>query len=115
MAYYPLPATLAADGTASISFSHNKVGLVWIVSQIGVQTTVVNPGSTVKIYLNGFFVSGSAVGSGDAASGPPAITLHSSDILRCDWTGGTAGTSALATIMYTEWVEGSMPRRWDVV
>lgn len=77
--------TVALDGTATVTISHQKTGIIWEVEQVAVVTAQVSSSTTASIFLNGNLVAPSAAltplptGQGTAAGGVPYLYLRATD------------------------------------
>ena len=103
-------AVTATGGSASVLISHNLSQMVRVVSQISVGSTPVRGGVTANIQYNGSQITSTAVGSGgDAASGPPSLTLYAGDLITVTWNGVLAGDTCTATSVYQETPIAQLP------
>jgi len=91
-----------AAGTAVITINDTPSGMQRIVAQWSNETSVFRVGSTCTVRRDGRFVTGSSLGSGDTAFGPPAIVLESVTVLTFTFGGLTAGDEAIATLFGVE-------------
>ncbi len=94
----PTQATIAADGTASVSFT-TPVGLGWVVTRIAVSSTSQFP-TDAFVDVNGIFQLGTGAGNGDSATGNP-MPVQEGSIVTVSWTGGQPGKVCTATLTYT--------------
>lgn len=97
-----------ANGTATVTVSGESVpsGIIYVVSQLSVETLPVRTTATATVRKNGRYLSSTAQGSASSAQGPPYISLSSHDILTITWTGMTLNDSCIATLLYNEHVWG---------
>jgi len=93
----PQNATVAADGTASITFSV-PVGGTWIITRMAVSSTSAFP-SQARVFVNGIFQLGTGAGNGDSATGNPIIAGQGVEI-TIEWTGAQPGSSCSGTLTY---------------
>lgn len=98
----------AASGTATVTISGESIptGMVWVVSQISIETLPTRVTASATIRKNGRYLTSSAQGSASSAQGPPYISLTSHDILTIAWTGMTLNDSCIATLLYNEHIWG---------
>lgn len=97
-----------ASGTATLTISGESIptGVVWVVSQISIETLPVRTTASATVRLNGRYISSSAQGSASSAQGPPYISLTSHDVLTIVWTGLTLNDSCIGTLLYNEHIWG---------
>lgn len=94
-----------ALGIATINVQHNKSGIIWVVSQISVESSPVRPAANVAVTRNGRPMTTTAVVPA-TASGQPFYRLNASDILTLTYRNLTSGDTAIATISYSETLWG---------
>lgn len=88
----------ASGGVGEITWQP-KSRQTWVVDQVSVKADTVGGSAACAIYKNSSFIT-PLVPQGDAAVGPPPITLQPNDKLRVRWTSGTANEPIEATIIY---------------
>lgn len=100
---FALSARAGAAGTARVTVAgFVPSGLVWVVSQIGVEAQSAKPTMSTIVRKNGRFLTSSASGLTASASGSPYIALKSPDQLTVDYAGLNPGDSVLLTLFYRE-------------
>jgi len=95
-------ATVAANGTATVTFAQYSPSLVWKVYQVSVGLNPITQGAQAFLTHDGQPVTSSAFGYSDAAAGDPPIYLRASETLTVQWTNAGVGGQATATIYYEE-------------
>lgn len=106
----------AANGAATLTLQPVPTGLEWIVSQTSVESIPARNGSSITIRKNGRYITSTPLSLGAAAaSGPPSIMLTSHDVLTLVFAGMTAGDTCIGTLLYTEYVVGTLPGSIQVV
>lgn len=95
-------ATANAAGTAVIRYADVPSGLVWVISQIGVEAITTTTLSTVVVRKNGRFVTSTNQGQSASAGGLPYVSLKAGDLYTLTWTGLNSGDTAIATLLYNE-------------
>lgn len=104
------PVIAKADGTCQAVVNDGPPkGLVWVIAQISIETTVFRAGATAVIRRDGRFVANSSLASSDTAYGPPPIMQNHNGAVTCDWAGLTVGDQAIMTIFYDEQDNGAKP------
>lgn len=101
MSDYVNQARADATGTAVVPIQHNRSGIVWVVSQIGVRSNPARPAGSVRIARNGQELMTSAILPA-TAGGYPFYQLTSMDILTVTVANLTAGDTAIVTASYQE-------------
>lgn len=91
-----------AAGTAVIRYADVPSGLVWVVSQIGVEAITTTTLSTVVIRKNGRFITSTNQGQSASAGGLPYVSLKAGDVYTLTWTGLNSGDTAIASLLYNE-------------
>lgn len=106
-----------ASGTAVVTISGESVptGIVYVISQLSVETLPVRTSATATVRKNGRYISSTAQGSASSAQGPPYISITSHDVLTITWTGMTLNDSCIATLLYNEHIWGQTPGNVAVV
>lgn len=97
-------ATVAASGIATVTFPDVSYDRIWLVEIVGVAGA--GAGSDASLYvgsvdnsnLRGYTASGNKAVADQASE----IFIPSSSRLIVQWTGGTSGNVAVATIEYDE-------------
>jgi hypothetical protein len=95
-------ATIAADGTATITVRPSGAG--WIVRQVSNElaagSAVSVPGEAVcEMRKNGAFIT-ALIAQGDAAVEPPAVQLQPADELTVEWANGSPGNVCSVFVIY---------------
>lgn len=96
-------ATADANGDATVTVRPSGTQ-PWRVDQVSVEMVrtdgaAVSGTATCLLRSNGGYVS-PLVAQGDAAQGPPSITLGPTDYLTIEWAGANSGDICKATILY---------------
>lgn len=95
-------ATVAVDGSASITMGPSSYGEEWTVTKVSCQVSevVTNSDATVfQTYVNGSFAGGSYSGEMDTDS-DYRETLSAQSNLTGRWTNAAPGATATMTITY---------------
>lgn len=92
-----------SSGTVTVNLGPTRIGQIWKVNLITVQTSSNTSEPTAKVYLNslGTFIGGTYTGSNDSTDVNLTIT---NGRLICVWTGGDSGARATLTV-YGELVQ----------
>lgn len=98
-----------SSGTATVTVSGESIptGMIWVVSQISIETIPSRVTASATVRKNGRYLTSSAQGSASSAQGPPYISLSSHDVLTVTWTGLSLNDSCIATLLYNEHIWGS--------
>lgn len=99
----PYSEQVDATGAATITISPTKVGVRWMIRQVGTELIGTAPsGAAAAVRLNGYLIT-PIVAQADAAAGDPPIPLRGgSDKLTVEWTGCTPGQVAQALVIYDD-------------
>lgn len=97
-----------SSGTATLTISGESIptGVIWVVSQISVETLPVRVTASATVRKNSRYITSSSQGSASSAQGPPYISLSSHDVFTIVWTGLTLNDACIATLLYTEHIWG---------
>lgn len=100
---YSAPAvTLDGTGAGVAEIRHQKIGVVWVVSQVSA-TTVPPALLQVQLLVNGLPVGSlRQVFSGAAASGPPPLHIGQSDVLGVQVTNGPPNAQLQVLALFDE-------------
>jgi hypothetical protein len=107
MADYVNQARADAAGNATVIIQHNRSGIVWVVSQIGVRSNPSRPAGSVRILRNGQELMTSSVLPA-TAGGYPFYQLTSMDVLAVVFANLTSGDTAIVTASYQESLWGQV-------
>ena len=95
-------ATANAAGVAVVTINDVTAGMQRVVAQWSNETTVFRVGSTCTVRRDGRFVSGSSLGSGDTAFGPPAFLMSPTTVMTFTIAGLMSNDEAIVTLFGTE-------------
>lgn len=108
MTMLALSATADAAGNATIEVVPNKAGIQWTIGQVNAETIPFRGTASCTIRFNGRFVTNSAI-LPSSAGGQPFINLQSMDKMTVDFTGMSAGDTAVAAVFLKESLWGAIP------
>ena len=91
---YP-PATVAADGTATIRW-RTQAKQTWDIEQITTKADSVGFGATCEVRKNGNRVT-LMIPTGSTAGQPPAVRQSPSDVMDVHWSGAVVGARVEVT------------------
>ena len=93
----PKVTTIAADGTASVTFTP-KQRQAWQVNQIAISSTSVLT-TTATVTHNGLFDCQTQSGNADTCMGP--LVIVGPDTLTVTWTNGTPNAQCTAVVDFS--------------
>lgn len=94
-------ARAASNGTATVEIQQTKSGLVWVVSQMAVESQPVRNTAKCTVKRNGQLMTTTAIVPA-TAGGNPFYRLNAGDILSFFFENLTSGDTARAIISYEE-------------
>lgn len=95
-----------AAGEATCLIQHNKSGLIWIVSQLAVESIPERSAARTFVYRNDRFLTSSSIVPA-SAQGKPFYRLNAGDKLEVRFDNLTSGDTAIVTVSYNEAEWGS--------
>lgn len=101
-------ATTTLDTTGAGEATIQPPGVVWYAIGMSVETATATLHPTATVQINGGFVEGTYSGHRDASNS--AHVLQPTDVIKCTWTGGDAGTRATFRIWGTQYPVGMGPQ-----
>lgn len=106
---FALSGRAGPAGTARITVAgFIPSGLVWVVSQVGIEAQSAKPTMSAVLRKNGRFITSSASGLSSSAAGAPYLSLKSPDQLTVDYAGLNNGDTVLLTLFYREITWGQL-------
>lgn len=98
-------ARAVTGGTAVVRIQHNRSGIVWVVSQIAVESIPARPAANATIRRNGRYITSTATLPA-SAQGQPFYQLNASDLIEVSFANLGVGDNAIVSLLYTEDIWG---------